>query len=267
MSYIPAKQLILLQSLQQIALFSLLKLQGVSIDSYPELLDDLITTRLVMEKFRPLDTKLQYQLERLTRMAQSSEVQESTQYGPRPDLLEKSLTTEAQFAKLENEEKPEVYKPSKTNPVYFKSKGSEKTKKELERKKEKLRRSAYIKEMQRDSLGAPIEISMRPQLDSKIEAEEKRIEKFEESTMKRVVRTKEQKKRKRAAAREARLGEVRNNADFKIVDDIFKIQDDMANQQRERQEQNLKFNKLVKSYKTKKRKHSANDGKKKHKSA
>eukprot|EP00826_Nyctotherus_ovalis_P051020 TRINITY_DN6338_c0_g1_i3.p1 TRINITY_DN6338_c0_g1~~TRINITY_DN6338_c0_g1_i3.p1 ORF type:complete len:268 (+),score=105.05 TRINITY_DN6338_c0_g1_i3:180-983(+) len=266
MSYLPAKQLILLQSLQQLTFFSLLKLQGESLESYPGLLDDLIATRMVMEKFRPLDTKMQYQLERLTKMAQSSEAQEPTQYRPRPDLLEKSLTTEKQLDRLENEGKPEVYKPAKINPVYFESKNSEKIKKEIEKRKVKLKKSAMIREMQREASGAPEEISMRPRYDRRLEEEDKRIEQFEESALRRVPLSKEQRKRRKALHREAMTDYVRSGADFRMMEDVIKIQEGATQQEKERQEQNVKLKKLIKTLKTKRKHFTDRQGKKRHKS-
>lgn len=266
MSYLPAKQLILLQSLQQIAFFSLLKLQATPLESYPELLDDLISTRLVMEKFRPLDVKMQYQLERLTRMAQSNEVQEPTQYRPRPDLLEKTLTTEKELDKIEGNNKPEVYKPAKINPVYIETKGSEKAKKELDRQKIRLQKSALIQEMQRESLGAPVEISMRPRYDTRLEEEDKRIEKYEEDALHRVTLSKKDRKRRKALLKEAMMNQVRNSADFRIMEEVIKMQEGTAKQEKERQEQNKKLRQLLKSSKAKRKHKPLNTGKKKHKS-
>ena len=115
--------MLLLESLQQIAYYTLMKLEGESVQKQPEVLDELITTRLMLEKLRPLDAKLQYQIEKMckTAMAQNSSDQ-LLQHKPRPELFEKELTTDAQIKKLENpstDSKPEVYRPAKLNPVHF----------------------------------------------------------------------------------------------------------------------------------------------------
>ena len=229
---------------------------------------------MIIEKLRPLDTKLQYQLEKLSKTAQSNEAHEPLQYRPRPELLEKTVTTEGILNKLENPDKPEVYRPAKINPVYFENKSTEKNKQLIEKKKLKLKRSEIIKEMNWNASGAPIEVSMRPMYDKKIEQEDKELERYEETAMHRVALTKEQKKKRKARIKDAMMDKIRNNADFRIMEEIVKMQEGNAEQEKERQEQNLKLKKLVKSYNSKgkrgrlsnddgnherKRKHKKND--------
>ena len=191
-----------------------------------------------MEKLRPLDAKLQYQIEKLSKTAQSSGVQDSLQYRPRPDLLEKTLTTEQEVAKIDNPEntKPEVYRPAKVNPVYFDDKDSKKTKKDMYKKKQKLQRSEMIKEMRRNASGAPTEVSLRPMYDKRLEEEDKEIEKYEETALHRVNLSKEEKKKRKARLKQAMLDQGRNNADFRIMEEIVKMQEGTAEKEKERQE-------------------------------
>ena len=131
LSYLPAKQLLMLQSLQQIGYFAKMKIEGKSIEKNPQILDELITTRLILEKLRPLDSKLQYQIDKLSKLATTSQQFEDDllQHKPRPELLEKTLTAEEQAAKPNKTKsqpqverssfKPDVYHPAKINPVHF----------------------------------------------------------------------------------------------------------------------------------------------------
>ena len=126
LSYLPAKQLLLLESLQQLSCFNLLKLQGKQISSLPNIVDQLIMTRLVMEKLRPLDVKLQYQIEKMSKAAMAQVQEPELQHKPRPDLLDNKLTVEQEEEGKENENKDDnggkkaaIYRPTKLNAVPY----------------------------------------------------------------------------------------------------------------------------------------------------
>jgi len=255
----------LLNSLQNIAYFTLLKLEGKSIQAKPEIFDELITNRLILEKLRPLDEKLQYQIEKLTKtaQAQNNTVVDEMQFRPRPDLLEKTLTNESEILKIEKptfDDKPEVYRPAKINPVYLDD--SKKSRKELERKKARLANTELIREMRRNASDAPAEISLRPMFDKRTEQEDKEIERYEENALNRVTLSKEDKKRRKQRMKEAMLNTVRRNADFRIMEDIVKLQEGNVEKEKEKAEQNTKLKKLVKTFKGKHKGKNFEKGKK-----
>ena len=101
---------------------------------------------------------------------------------------------------------------------------------------------------------------MRPIYYNTNEKLDNKLERYEETAMNRVALTKKQKKKRKARIKDAMMDKVRNNADFRIMEEIVKMQEGNAEQEKERQEQNLKLKKLVKSYNSKgKRGRLAND--------
>ena len=133
LSYLPAKQLLLLESLQQIMYFVLLKLEGKQIRGHGEVVDQMVITRMLLDKLRPLDSKLQYQLEKLSKQAMAQTAAAPLQPKPRPELLEHNVTTdnmlkaradhdnenENENANEKGEVKPSIYRPAKVNPVHY----------------------------------------------------------------------------------------------------------------------------------------------------
>ncbi len=264
LSYLPAKALLTLESLQELSCFMMLKLEGRSVQSQPELLDELIKTRLVLEKLRPLDSKLQYQMEKMCKlaMAQSQTVEpnqpaagteDPLQLRPRPELFDKTLTVEeSQLHRLAkgktDDEKPAIYRPAKLNPVHFEDKAEKKAKHTLDKKKSRLARSEMIREMRREAAGAPAEISMKPVFERMLADEDKDREKHEENIMHRVGFTREEKRRRKAKVRDAMHETATGNSDYKIMEEIVSMQEDRVTKEKERQEQNVKLRKMVKTY-------------------
>ncbi|KAK6277720.1 hypothetical protein POUND7_018043 [Theobroma cacao] len=168
-SYLEAKHLLLLNYCQSLVYYLLRKAKGYSIEGHP-VVRSLVEIRLFLEKIRPIDKKLQYQIQKLTRVSGSATQQELSNeksdepqrtedplnYRPNPDMLISKTD-------MMSEDGAGVYKPPKFAPAAVEEdhKMSREERNALRREKEALRKasqSAYIREMMDDLEGRPEEV-------------------------------------------------------------------------------------------------------------
>ncbi|XVF36566.1 hypothetical protein REPUB_Repub19eG0068600 [Reevesia pubescens] len=168
-SYLEAKHLLLLNYCQSLVYYLLRKAKGYSIEGHP-VVRSLVEIRLFLEKIRPIDKKLQYQIQKLTRVSGSEtqqvgsngvsdgpqKTEDPLNYRPNPDMLIRK-------ADMMSEDGTGVYRPPKFAPAVDEEdrKMSREEKNALRREKEALRkasRSAYIREMMDDLQGRPEEV-------------------------------------------------------------------------------------------------------------
>ncbi|OMO50804.1 Sas10/Utp3/C1D [Corchorus capsularis] len=168
-SYLEAKHLLLLNYCQSLVYYLLRKAKGLSIEGHP-VVRSLVEIRLFLEKIRPIDKKLQYQIQKLTRASGSATQQVSSNdksddpqknedplnYRPNPDML-------ISKADMMPEDGTGVYRPPKFAPAVVEEdhRMSRQEKNALRREKEALRRasqSAYIRDMMDDLEGKPEEV-------------------------------------------------------------------------------------------------------------
>ncbi|PIA28897.1 hypothetical protein AQUCO_06500022v1 [Aquilegia coerulea] len=71
-SYLEAKHLMLLNYCQSVVYYVLRKTKGFSVEGHP-VVQSLVEIRLFLEKVRPIDKKLHYQIDKLLKIAKSSE--------------------------------------------------------------------------------------------------------------------------------------------------------------------------------------------------
>ncbi|KAL6535215.1 hypothetical protein OROMI_026589 [Orobanche minor] len=178
MSYLEAKHLLLLNYCQSLVYFLLCKAKGLSIQGHP-VVRSLVEIRLFLEKIRPIDRKLQYQIQKLTSTATGTvenpgpnetktgeiwETEDVLKLRPNPDLLISKTDT---F----NEDGGGVYRPPKLAPSAMgEDKMSKKERNDLRRDKEivrQARQSAYVRELMDDLEGRPEEIRENVGSDSK----------------------------------------------------------------------------------------------------
>ena len=79
MTYLEMKYNLLLSYLQFLSIVILLKLEGKPLRDHP-VIPRLLHIKLLLERLRPLDTKLQYQIDKSLRTAALSEVTGNTQH-------------------------------------------------------------------------------------------------------------------------------------------------------------------------------------------
>ncbi|KAL8026422.1 hypothetical protein ABFX02_14G026500 [Erythranthe guttata] len=167
-SYLEAKHLLLLNYCQSLVYFVLRKAKGLSIQEHP-VVRSLVESRLFLEKIRPIDKKLEYQIQKLTNTkpktkGEPGSVQKEVdgtqntadllKLRPNPDLLI-SKTNPGE------EDGSGVYRPPKFAPSAMDEKSS-KDKRNARRKEEQFVRQAkqnsYVRELLDDLEGKPEEI-------------------------------------------------------------------------------------------------------------
>ncbi|KAM3237659.1 neuroguidin [Capsicum chacoense] len=164
-SYLETKHLLLLNYCQALVYYLLRKAKGLSIEGHP-VVRSLVEIRLFLEKIRPIDKKLQYQIQKLTRDSDTaseksviSEKGTDTQkedllkYRPNPDMLKPTASAE---------DGANVYRPPKLVPAFMdKDKMSKQERNEARREKERWRsanQSPYMVELLNDLEGRPEEV-------------------------------------------------------------------------------------------------------------
>ncbi|KAM6551811.1 hypothetical protein CsatB_001619 [Cannabis sativa] len=166
-SYLETKHLLLLNYCQSLVYYLLCKAKGFSIEGHP-VVRSLVEIRLFLEKIRPIDKKLQYQIQKLTKAAaggtdnvglgekeadQSQNTEDLLRYRPNPDML---------VGKADEISQDGVYKPPKFAPTSMEDdKMSKEARNALRREKHTLlqaRESTYVRELMDSLEGKPEEI-------------------------------------------------------------------------------------------------------------
>ncbi|KAJ9166453.1 hypothetical protein P3X46_021205 [Hevea brasiliensis] len=167
-SYLEAKHLLLLNYCQSLVYYSLRKAKGLSIEKHP-VVQSLIEIRLFLEKIRPIDQKMEYQVQKLTRdigraaeqlnlKEKESEATEKSEdllkYHPNPEML-------VSRSDMMAEDGNAVYRPPKIAPTLMEEdKMSKQERNALRREKETQRRAkeGYMKDLIDDLEGRPEEV-------------------------------------------------------------------------------------------------------------
>ncbi|KAJ0966161.1 hypothetical protein J5N97_027299 [Dioscorea zingiberensis] len=170
-SYLETKHLLLLSYCQSIVYYLLRKAKGLSIESHP-VVRSLVEIRLFLEKIRPIDKKLEYQIQKLTKAAMNlaperpmsigndreegkKDEEDALKFRPNPDMLvSKSVPAEKDGGG--------VYRPPKFAPTSMGEDKLSKQEKQAMRKDKELLRQArentYLKELMGDMEDKPEEI-------------------------------------------------------------------------------------------------------------
>ena len=231
-SYLEAKHLLLLSYCTHIVFYLMLKAEGQSVQNHP-VMKRLVEFRTYIEKTKPIDKKLHYQIEKLLKASEGADAdaapgEDGLQYRPNPGALVSKLDEEAE-ARPENGNG--VYRPAKIAPVAYD--GPEPVSREDERARSKearrrARRSEYMQELAQELQGAPEEQSLLPEgMRTGFAEREKqrwlRRAKEEEDLFHRVQISKSDRKRARAAERAGLRGSAFLDD---LGDDVADILDD-----------------------------------------
>jgi len=168
-SYLETKHLLLLNYCQSLVYYLLRKANGFSIEGHP-VVRSLIETRLFLEKIRPIDKKLEYQIQKLTRVTvgttevvglseKESDASKSTAdallYRPNPDMLVPKFD-------MNSQEGDGVYRPPKIAPTSMKEGMTSKQERNALRKEKLIlqqsRQSDFMREMMDNMEGKPEEV-------------------------------------------------------------------------------------------------------------
>lgn len=166
-SYLEAKHLLLLNYCQSLIYYLLRKAKGFSIDGHP-VVKSLVEIRLFLEKIRPIDKKLEYQIKKLSKATGNAaeqphslekengttakEGEEFLKYRPRPDLLVSKTD-------ITPEDGSGVYKPPKIAPASMTTREERNALRKEQQLLRQSRESAYVRDLMNDLEGKPEEVS------------------------------------------------------------------------------------------------------------
>ena len=197
LSYLELKYNLLASYCQFLSVFILLKLEGgTSLATHP-VVDRLLYLKTLLERLRPLDQKLQYQVDKLLRTAalaesgvaldaaapgkedgmlykanienmvdkddESEEGSEESEEGLQEDeseIEEDSEESEAGKKKAKDAKKPEVFKAAKLNPVLYEDKETKRARRQELFSKKNVLRSDYVAELRRELYDLPEEVHL-----------------------------------------------------------------------------------------------------------
>ncbi|XP_023661794.2 neuroguidin [Paramormyrops kingsleyae] len=209
LSFLDLRYQLLLFYLQDVTHLVNVKTEGGSIRESAAL-HRLVTVRTVLEKMRPLDQKLRYQVDKLVRTALTGSLAENDplHFRPNPEnLISKLSESESEEEGAEGSEKREPsggnkkYVPPRIAPMHYEG---DMTEDDRQKEKEEKRRraalhSSVIQELRQQYSDAPEEIGDRRDFQTERQSrEELHRKEYEESMMVRLAVTRrERKARKR----------------------------------------------------------------------
>ncbi|KAK9953433.1 hypothetical protein ABG768_017427 [Culter alburnus] len=207
LSFLDLRYHLLLFYLQDITHLISLKTEGESLKDNSAI-HRLVTIRTVLEKMRPLDQKLKYQIDKLVRTAVTGSLSENDplHFRPNPQNMVSKLS-ESENSDDEGEEgttkEPSAsrrYVPPRIAPMHYDGDMTEtdREKERINKQKRAALRSSVIQELRQQYSDAPEEISDRRDFQTERQSREEQYRKnYEESMMVRLSMTREQKLRKR----------------------------------------------------------------------
>ncbi|KAI4339774.1 hypothetical protein MLD38_024680 [Melastoma candidum] len=167
-SYLEAKHLLLLSYCQSLVYYLLRKARGLPIGGHP-VVRSLVVIRLFLEKIRPIDKKLQYQIQKLTTAGTvstdnavlkedaanaSQKSEDLLKYRPNPDMLASKVDSGSDV--------DDVYKPPKFAPALMEEEKKSRQERNAWRKERQTLRQAsqsdYVRDLMDDFEGRPEEI-------------------------------------------------------------------------------------------------------------
>uniref|UniRef100_A0A6P4FLG1 Neuroguidin n=1 Tax=Drosophila rhopaloa TaxID=1041015 RepID=A0A6P4FLG1_DRORH len=240
LSFLEVKYHMLLDYLINLTYVVLRKCSGETIEGDPSI-ERLIEIRTVLEKIRPIDHKLRYQIDKLVKTATTG-VSSSTDpilYKPNPDDMMSSAAgaghnedgapddseeddeddddeedeDEAGAAKMPRKAatagKSGVYVPPRIKPVYYDGdeRDADKEKKAMDRAKKRAITSSMLQDLKEEYLDAPTEISSGSRAQQLLSHAQKEKQEYEETYLMRLPVTKAEKHRQRKLTTLGTLGD------------------------------------------------------------
>ncbi|CAO3641466.1 unnamed protein product [Cunninghamella echinulata] len=233
-SFLETKYQIMIQYILQLAFIIHSKISGKSIKDHP-VIESLVELRVILERMKPIETKLKYQIDKLVRTAvmgeqqlakdKDSQVNDPMAFKPNPqNLLAKDGESEDEDDddEFNNDKSTGVYRPPKMAPVAYEENVTKKSRQEKneERLREKASRSRLMKDLMTEMNDAPEEVDVfggvnegtgyGEQMDRKI----KEKNDYEENNYMRLAVTRKEKKHLRAKNKMRFESEFDNLNDF-----------------------------------------------------
>ncbi|XP_061521941.1 neuroguidin [Phycodurus eques] len=225
LSFLDLRYHLLLFYLQDLTHLISIKTEGEKIKE-SEALTRVVTVRTVLEKMRPLDHKLKYQIDKLVRTAVTGSLAENDPLQLRPNP--KNLISKLSESEDEDNQAPETkathssgkkYVPPRIAAVYYDGDMTEADKKkaQVERQRRAALRSSVIQELRQQYSDAPEEIRERRDFQTERDSREELHRKhYEESMMVRLNVSKREKnsRKRRMMSMSGQLGGITHFGDI-----------------------------------------------------
>jgi len=176
-SYLELKLQLLLSYCTHLAFYLMLKAEGAPIAGHP-VIEKLVEARTYMEKLRPLDAKLKYQMDKLLKTTpaggEDAAAADALKFKPNPGALqlpefgEERAGDEAGGNAVihaggggdddEPEAKPGIYRPPRINAMHFEDKAEAKKRREREKSARKAAKSDIVMALREEFDDAPMEV-------------------------------------------------------------------------------------------------------------
>ncbi|KAI9008142.1 Sas10/Utp3/C1D family-domain-containing protein [Gaertneriomyces semiglobifer] len=228
----------MLSYLTNLTFFMLLKLHGLKVEGHPCVMQ-LVEDRIVLEKIKPLEQKLKYQIDKLVKAAAMQEDEEfiagrartadeaaiadPLKFKPNPAAL---LSHKGDADDAQEDEKSGVYRPPKLAPVHFEDEPRAKTGKLTQKEKEKVSRSRLLRDLRSQYDDRPEEMTAQgtgygAQEVGASKEDERWTERetFEEENFVRLNLTREDKKLQKKLSQKGAL--LRFHDEFQALDEDF----------------------------------------------
>ena len=237
LSYLEVKHQLLLNYCINVVFYLLLKARGVSVASHP-VVAQLVELRTTMEKLRPLDAKLKYQVDKLLKAAARAEANgggggegmafaedDPMSFKPNPNALvsRDGGGGEDDDEAEDDDDDNQVYQVPKMAAVHYAEteRASERAEKEARRRKKRMEKSAMLRDMREELSDAPKSVAKNDLRDARVDAEEREKQKFEEDRFIRLVPTRKEKQRKKKMERDAfKMDSLASIGDFSDLQDM-----------------------------------------------
>ncbi|XP_028410028.1 neuroguidin-A-like [Dendronephthya gigantea] len=200
-SFLEMKFHLLLSYLINLVHYMLLKAHGKSIEGSPTV-DRLVELRTVMEKIRPIDQKLKYQIDKLIKIATTGlagQENDPLRFKPRPENLVSKLEETEEMDEGEAK-KPGIYVPPKVAAMHYDDDKMSRCRKSEETARKKALSSSLLKELRDEYSEAPEELKEGEVFDKRNEKEideDKHQQRYEEENLVRLMSRKSGKNMRR----------------------------------------------------------------------
>lgn len=217
LSFLEMKYHMLLSYLINLTFIILRKCSGEKIEGDP-CISRLVEIRTVLEKIRPIDKKLKYQIDKLVKEAVMGSSTDSNMPF-KPDLSSMADNEEDSGDESESEtekkesNKSDVYVPPKISAVHYSGDetAQERNQRLQERTKKHALSSAIMEDLREEYLDTPIEVSQGSRAHQIISKRQKEIQEYEEEYLTRLPVKKSDKQMKRKLTMLGNLGDEITN--------------------------------------------------------
>eukprot|EP00746_Dinoflagellata_sp_MGD_P162826 gnl/MRDRNA2_/MRDRNA2_90553_c0_seq1.p1 gnl/MRDRNA2_/MRDRNA2_90553_c0~~gnl/MRDRNA2_/MRDRNA2_90553_c0_seq1.p1 ORF type:complete len:421 (+),score=117.66 gnl/MRDRNA2_/MRDRNA2_90553_c0_seq1:74-1336(+) len=200
MPLMKVKLQLLISYLTNLSYYILLKTQGVAVSDHP-VIPQLVWLRTLQEKIRPLEQRLQYQMQKLLELGEkplASDDPKNFRPGQLVASVEEEPGDEDDVEAAGNAE-DDVYKPPKVAEVEYTGdhvSAVERAEKSLEKARKRLENSEMMRSLREEFTDAPTEIQGKVQSKEQIRIRKKmeQIAEYEEDNMVRVRMSKQERK-------------------------------------------------------------------------